>query len=79
MDKWRGGLSYGAFIKKLLTDNAVPYDQGFNAGYEEGYRDATINLSICYDCCICGQPILDLLRNYELKVGKGVQKWDFTL
>ena len=39
LDKYKGGLSYGQAIKKLLTEKLDPYQEGYNKGYKKGYNN----------------------------------------
>lgn len=39
LDQRRGDLSYGAFIKQLLTEELKSYDEGFEKGREEGLEE----------------------------------------
>ena len=57
LDKWRGNLSYGAFIKKLLTETASAYDEGYSSGHEKGLKEGKEKYRIWFYCSICGEPM----------------------
>ena len=65
LDRCRGKLSYGAFIKKFLTEKVAPCDQGYQEGYKEGYEKAKKEYCIRYNCAVCGKPITILSDSNE--------------
>jgi hypothetical protein len=62
LDRWRGSLSYGEFIKKLLTEKLDPYKKGYDLGYKEGtsagYTAGQLDYEVTVPCSICGEPML---------------------
>jgi len=62
LDRWRGSLSYGEFIKKLLTEKLDPYKEGYALGYKKGtsagYNEGRSDYEVTVPCSICGEPML---------------------
>ena len=68
LDRWRSDLSYGAFIKKLLTTKGKPY----SLGYKKGFKDAEEQYRIQVNCWLCRKLIT--LDPEETKVMEVVRK-----
>jgi len=80
LDAYRGGLSYGRAIKRLLSEKAslikgeaeaeMARMQAFKRGYDEGYNRAMRMERFTVPCTVCGKPMLFLSEhsNWESDV-----------
>ena len=57
LDKFKGELSYGLAIKKLLTEELNSYSEGYKKGKKDGYRQGVKDWQIWYYCKVCDKRI----------------------
>jgi hypothetical protein len=57
LDKVKGNLSYGEYVKSLLNEDLNLSKDTFQNGYERGFAEAKKQYRIWINCYVCGKPI----------------------
>jgi len=57
LDKVKGNLSYGEYVKNLLSDDLNSSKDYFQKGYKVGFAEARKKYRIWFNCCVCGKPV----------------------